>query len=87
MFPKEKPPTVVPFSMLHVTPPMSAPDVLAANKKLVDASGFLDVDKHTLQHKQYKNIFGVGDCTNVPTSRTASAVGRQYTCYSSSIKY
>ena len=60
--------------MLHVCPPMSAPDVLKKST-LVDSAGFLDVVKETGQHKQYQNIFGIGDCTNIPTSKTAAAVG------------
>ena len=28
------------------------------------------MDPHTLQHKKYDNIFGVGDVTNVPTTKT-----------------
>jgi len=63
--------------MLHVTPPMSAPDVLKSCTLITDAAGYLDVNKHTLQHNKYKNIFGVGDCTNVPTSKTAAAVGKK----------
>jgi NADH dehydrogenase FAD-containing subunit len=37
---------------------------------LGDSQGFLDVDKHTLQHKKYDNVFGVGDVNNVPTTKT-----------------
>ena len=62
--------------MIHVTPPMSSPDVLKANKSMSDQAGFLDVNKETLQHVTYKNIFGVGDCTNIPTAKTAAAVGK-----------
>lgn len=72
----EKEPEVVPFSMLHVTPPMSTPDVLrSAGGNLVDKGGFLDVNGETLRHKTYENIFGIGDCTNVPSAKTAAAVG------------
>lgn len=70
--PEEK--TVLPYEMLHITPPMSAPDALRTCTALTDAAGYLDVDKETLQHKKYKNIFGIGDCTNVPTSKTAAAI-------------
>lgn len=63
--------------MLHVTPPMSAPDVLKNSTKIVDEAGFLNVNKETLQHVKYPNIFGIGDCTNVPTSKTAAAVGKK----------
>lgn len=41
---------------------------------LADASGFVDVVKETLQHKKYPNVFAIGDCTNLPTSKTAAAI-------------
>ncbi|GCB81331.1 hypothetical protein scyTo_0022158 [Scyliorhinus torazame] len=63
------------YEMLHVTPPMAAPDVIQKSV-LADAGGWLDVDKENLQHKKYSNIFGIGDCTNLPTSKTAAAVGK-----------
>ena len=28
-------------------------------------------------HFRYQNIFGIGDCTNVPTAKTAAAVAAQ----------
>lgn len=62
--------------MLHVTPPMSPPDVLKTSP-VADSAGWVDVDKETLQHKKYPNVFGIGDCTNLPTSKTAAAVGRK----------
>jgi NADH dehydrogenase FAD-containing subunit len=40
-------------------------------------SGYVDVDKESLQHKKYPNIFAIGDCTNLPTSKTAAAVAAQ----------
>lgn len=62
------------FEMLHVTPPMGPPAVLKGSM-LEDEAGWLDVNKETLQHKTYPNVFGIGDCTNLPTSKTAAAVG------------
>ena len=54
---------------------MSAPDVLKNSKApIVDESGYLAVDKYNLQHVTYPNIFGLGDCTNLPTSKTAAAI-------------
>ncbi|XP_007517370.2 sulfide:quinone oxidoreductase, mitochondrial [Erinaceus europaeus] len=67
---------VISYEMLHVTPPMSPPDVLKTSP-VVDAGGWVDLDKETLQHKQYPNVFGIGDCTNLPTSKTAAAVAAQ----------
>ena len=72
------------YDFLHVTPPMSAPDILKnSTASLIDeASGFLDVHKETLQHNKFPNIFGIGDCTSVPTSKTAAAVGMYtYICF------
>ena len=33
--------------------------------------------QESLQHTKYTNIFGIGDCTNVPTAKTAAAVAAQ----------
>ena len=67
----------VKYDMIHITPPMSTPDCLNSNPDLVDGAGFLSVNKETLQHTKYNNIFGLGDCTNVPTAKTAAAVAAQ----------
>jgi sulfide:quinone oxidoreductase len=32
----------------------------------------------TLQHTRYANVFGIGDCAAVPTSKTAAAAGAQF---------
>lgn len=67
-----------PYDFLHVAPPMSGPDVMKrSSEPLVDESGFLNVNKHTMQHCVFPNIFGLGDCTNMPTSKTAAAIGCQ----------
>ena len=63
--------------MLHVTPPMSAPAVLRDNKQLANDSGFVEDDRSTLQHVRFSNIFGIGDCTNLPTSKTMAAIASQ----------
>lgn len=60
--------------MLHVTPPMG-PSLVVKGSPLADEAGWLDVDKDTLQHKRYPNVFGIGDCTNLPTAKTGAAVG------------
>ena len=71
--------------MLHVTPPMSPPDVLKTSP-VADAAGWVDMDKDTPQHKRYPNVFGIGDCTKLPTSKTAAAVGEALSCVPSSLK-
>lgn len=66
----------IPYNMLHVVPPMSAPDFIAKSK-LADAGGWVDVDSSTLQSRKYPNVFGVGDCANLPTSKTGAAIRKQ----------
>lgn len=65
------------FEMLHVVPPMGPPAVLKNCPELTDQAGYLSVNRETLQHTKYQNIFGIGDCTNLPTSKTAAAVAAQ----------
>nr|MBV6629568.1 NAD(P)/FAD-dependent oxidoreductase [Oceanococcus sp. HetDA_MAG_MS8] len=65
------------FDMLHVVPPQSAPDFIKASP-LSDDSGWVTVDKNSLRHDQYENVYGLGDCTNTPNAKTAAAVRRQF---------
>jgi sulfide:quinone oxidoreductase len=70
-----------PFDLLHVVPPMSAHPYVAESKLAFtegDQKGWLEVDKHTLQHRRFKNIFGLGDVTGIPNSKTAAAIRKQY---------
>lgn len=39
--------------------------------------GWVDVDKHTLQHHRYPNVFSLGDAANLPTAKTGAAVRKQ----------
>jgi NADPH-dependent 2,4-dienoyl-CoA reductase/sulfur reductase-like enzyme len=48
-----------------------------AESGLADATGYLDCDKYTLRHKKYPNVWGLGDCTSLPCSKTAAAVFSQ----------
>ena len=64
------------FDMLHVVPPQVAPQFLA-DSPLAAASGFTDVDQHTMQHVRYPNIFGLGDGGSTPNAKTAAAVRKQ----------
>lgn len=66
----------IPFDMIHVTPPMSAPDLIKSSK-LANATGWVDVDKYTLQHPKFLNVFPIGDCSGLPTSKTGAAIRKQ----------
>ncbi|XP_014223322.1 sulfide:quinone oxidoreductase, mitochondrial isoform X1 [Trichogramma pretiosum] len=65
------------YSLLHVTPPMGTPVALKQNCELTNASGFLEVNPKTLQHIRYNNIYGLGDCTTTPNSKTMAAIASQ----------
>ena len=66
----------IPYEMIHVTPPQSAPDFIRQSS-LVDEEGWVDVDPYTLQHKTYSNVFSLGDVSNLPTSKTGAAIRKQ----------
>lgn len=66
----------VPFDFLHVTPPMSSPKFIKESL-LANPDGWIDVNKHTLQHQRYKNVFGLGDASSLPTARTGAAIRKQ----------
>jgi sulfide:quinone oxidoreductase len=71
---------VLPYDMLHVTPPMSAPDFIKRSPlALSDGpdAGWVEVDKHTLQHPRYPNVFALGDVAALPTAKTGAAVRKQ----------
>ena len=66
----------VPFDMLHLAPPQSAP-AFVRNSPLANADGWLDVDIYSLQHKKYANVFGLGDVAALPTAKTGAAIRKQ----------
>jgi sulfide:quinone oxidoreductase len=68
------------FELLHVVPPMSAHDFIRDSKLAFTSGpqmGWLKVDQGTLQHQDHKNIFGIGDVTGVPNSKTGAAIRKQ----------
>lgn len=67
---------VIAYDMLHVTPPQGAPDFIRESP-LANADGWVDVDKETLRHVRYPNVFSLGDASSLPTSKTGAAVRGQ----------
>jgi sulfide:quinone oxidoreductase len=76
---EEKEQITVQYDMLHVAPLQSAPDFIKNSPLAVkdDPQGWVDVDGETLQHKQYKNIFSIGDVANTGDTKTGGAVRKQ----------
>ncbi len=67
---------VLHYDLLHVAPPQSAPD-LVKQSPLAGPDGWLEVDKHTLRHPRFANVFSLGDASSLPTSKTGAAVRAQ----------
>lgn len=65
------------FDIMHATPILKPPKFLAESK-LTNPNGYVNVNHYTLQHNEYKNIFALGDCADLPTSKTLSAVNAQF---------
>ena len=70
--------TTLPYDVLHVAPRQSAPDWIKSSPLSTgDANGYVDVDKHTLQHVRYPNVFALGDAGSTPNSKTGAAIRKQ----------
>jgi len=71
---------VMPYDMLHLAPPQSAPDFIKQSPLAYQegpSNGWLEVDINSLQHKRYANIFGLGDVAALPTAKTGAAIRKQ----------
>lgn len=67
----------VPFDLLHITPPMMAPKEIGESA-VGSRKGWIPVNKETLQHVKYDNIFSLGDIAAVPMGKTGGSVRKQY---------
>ncbi|MFK0111942.1 FAD/NAD(P)-binding oxidoreductase [Streptomyces sp. NPDC091217] len=67
------------FDMMHLVPPQSAPDWLKETPLAdqADPAGYVDIDKHTLRHVRYPNVFALGDAGSSPNSKTGAAIRKQ----------
>jgi len=67
----------VPFDFMHITPPMKAPEEIGSSA-IGSGKGWIPVNKETLQHVKYDNIFALGDIAAVPMGKTGGSVRKQY---------
>lgn len=71
--------STLPYSVMHLVPPQSAPDWIKKSA-LADAAnpaGYVEIDKHTMQHVRYSNVFSLGDAGSSPNSKTGAAIRKQ----------
>jgi sulfide:quinone oxidoreductase len=66
------------YDMLHAVPQQSAPDWIKSSPLSTgDAAGYVDIDKHTMQHVRYPDVFSLGDAGSSPNSKTGAAIRKQ----------
>ena len=67
------------YDFLHVVPPQSAPDWLKATPLADPANpaGYVEVDKFTLRHVRFPDVFALGDAGSTPNSKTGAAIRKQ----------
>ncbi len=66
----------MPYDFIHVVPPMKAVDAVANSPlgwQKGNAKGWLEADRYTLQHRRYKNVFGIGDILGIPKGKTGGS--------------
>jgi sulfide:quinone oxidoreductase len=78
-FETPKGPTEIGYDFINVVPPMRAPPVVRKSALPwrtgpFAADGWIEVDKATLRHVRYPNVFAVGDVAGVPKGKTAASV-------------
>ena len=61
----------VPFDILTIVP-VNMGSEMVKRSGLGDDMNFAKTDKHTLQSKDFENIFVIGDAANLPTSKAGS---------------
>jgi sulfide:quinone oxidoreductase len=69
----------LPYDVMHLVPPQSAPDWIKKGP-LADPNnpaGYVEIDKHTMQHTRYANVFSLGDAGSSPNSKTGAAIRKQ----------
>jgi sulfide:quinone oxidoreductase len=67
------------YDFINVVPPMRAPEAvrnspLAWQTGPFAADGWVEVDRATLRHRRYRDVFAVGDVAGVPKGKTAASV-------------
>ena len=68
------------YDFIHIVPPMSATQDIRDSKLAIKDGhykGWLDVDRETLQHSNYPNVFGIGDICGTPLGKTVPTVTAQ----------
>ncbi|GAA3039009.1 FAD/NAD(P)-binding oxidoreductase [Streptomyces lactacystinicus] len=71
--------TTLPYDVAHLVPPQSAPDWIKRGPLAGadDPAGYVEIDKYTMRHVRYPNVWALGDAGSSPNSKTGAAVRKQ----------
>lgn len=70
----------MPYDFINVVPPMRAPVAVRRESPLgwqtgpFAADGWIEVNRSTLRHRRFPEVFAVGDVAGVPKGKTAASV-------------
>jgi sulfide:quinone oxidoreductase len=67
------------YDVAHLVPPQSAPGWIKQGPLAdpANAGGYVQIDKTTMQHTRYPNVFSLGDAGSSPNSKTGAAIRKQ----------
>lgn len=70
--------STIDYDIAHIVPRQSAPDWVKASPLASETpAGYVEVDKFTMQHVRYPNVFALGDAGSTPNSKTGAAIRKQ----------
>ncbi len=66
------------YDFTNIIPPQRAPEAVRQSglswEDRWQDQGWIEVDMHTLRHRRFPNVFGIGDINGVPKGKTAASV-------------
>ncbi|MET8545700.1 FAD/NAD(P)-binding oxidoreductase [Kitasatospora sp. NPDC004799] len=71
--------TALPYDVAHLVPPQSAPDWIKRSPLAGadDPAGYVEIDRYTMRHVRYPDVWALGDAGSSPNSKTGAAVRKQ----------
>ena len=67
----------VPFDLLAIVPPHTGDDLVQNSLALGDPVGWVMCNKNSLVHREFADMFVIGDAASLPSGKTATAAERQ----------
>lgn len=65
------------FDLLSVIPPHTGASLIQNSEGLGDPMGWVTCNKNALRHRDFDNIYAIGDAGSFPSGKTASAARKQ----------